>query len=268
MVSATNIFSQFNPGAKQISLSNSDVALSDDVFSLFNNPAGLSQIKWREVGVYYSPSPFGFKELANGFIAYNEPFSFGSAAIGGMMYGFELYKETKISAAFSYSFDDKFFAGAAVNYHSVSIKNYGSDGAFYFNLGGLAYILPELRWGFLISNINRESWGNEKDQIPVIYKSGLTYFLAEDFSLNAAVEKDILHNASLSAGINYDIIKYLSLRLGFSNEPSRFSAGVGINYSIAALDYAMFTHQDLGLTHQAGIIIRFNKPETSPEIIP
>ena len=51
-------YSQYNPGAKQISLSNSDVALSDDVFSVFNNPAGLSQMHWREIGVYYSPAPF------------------------------------------------------------------------------------------------------------------------------------------------------------------------------------------------------------------
>jgi len=32
-------FSQHSAGAKQISLSNSDVALSNDVFALFNNPS-------------------------------------------------------------------------------------------------------------------------------------------------------------------------------------------------------------------------------------
>ena len=67
---------QYSPGAKQIALSNSDVALSNDVFSVFNNPAGLSQINWREIGVYYSPAPFGISEMANGYIAYLEPTSF------------------------------------------------------------------------------------------------------------------------------------------------------------------------------------------------
>jgi hypothetical protein len=28
-----------------------------------------------------------------------------------------------------------------------------------------------------------------------------------------------------------------------------------------SLDYAMFTHNDLGLTHQAGIIISFNREQ-------
>ena len=51
-------YAQLNPGARQISLSNSDVALSNDVFSIFNNPAGLSQLNWREIGVYYSPESY------------------------------------------------------------------------------------------------------------------------------------------------------------------------------------------------------------------
>ena len=76
-----SVFSQYNPGAKQISLSNSDVALSDDVFSLFNNPAGLSQMNWREIGIYYSPAPFGLSELSNGFVAYHQPTSIGSFAL-------------------------------------------------------------------------------------------------------------------------------------------------------------------------------------------
>lgn len=265
--SGVMLFSQYNPGAKQISLSNSDVALSNDVFSLFNNPAGLAQMNWREVGAYYSPSPFGFKELANGYIAYHEPFSFGSIAVGGMMYGFELYKETKASASFSYNYMNRIFAGAAVTYHTLSIQNYGNDAVFYLNAGGLIYLLDDLRWGFFIHNLNRASWGDEKNQIPVIFNTGFSFNIIDDFSLNASVEKDIQYNASLSAGIDYAIIEYLSLRLGFSNEPARFSAGIGINYSFINLDYAMFTHQDLGLTHQAGVIISFGRSSSRTETI-
>lgn len=47
----TNAFAQIDPGARQISLSHSDIALSNDVFSLFNNPSCLSQINWRDVGI-------------------------------------------------------------------------------------------------------------------------------------------------------------------------------------------------------------------------
>ena len=252
-------FAQYLPGARQISMGNSDVAKADDVFTLFNNPAGLSQIAWREVGVYYSPAPFGLTELANGYIAYNEPFSFGSLAVGGMTYGFDLYRETKILLGYSYNYENKFFGGVAVNYLTTSIQNYGSDGAFFINVGVLAYLSERLRLGFTFENVNRASIGNEKDQVPVVLRSGISYDLLEEFSLNIAAEKDVKYNPSFHFGFEYNVIEHLSLRSGFSNEPSRYSAGVGLNYSIFSLDYAFFTHPDLGLTHQAGLVISFGK---------
>jgi len=254
-------YSQYNPGAKQISLSNSDVALSNDVFSIFNNPAGLAQMNWREVGVYYSPAPFGLSELANGFVAYHEPTSIGSFAIGGMSYGFDLYRESKFSLGYSYNYLNKFFAGVTINYQTVSIQNYGNDGALFFNIGGLAYVSNILRLGFSIQNINRASFGDDDDQIPMIFNTGLSYDVADELTLNFAVDKDIKYKASFQFGINYDIIEYLSLRTGFSNEPSKYSAGIGINYSMFSLDYAMYTHNDLGLTHQAGIIMSFGREQ-------
>lgn len=252
-------FAQYTPGARQISMANSDVALSNDVFSLFSNPAGLSQINWREVGIYYSPAPFGLTELSNGYIAYNEPFNFGSLSIGGMTYGFELYRESKVVLGYSYNYENILFAGISINYHNYSIQNYGSTGVFYLNVGGLVYILDKLRWGFYVDNLNKASVANLDDQIPMVFVTGLSYDVINDFSLNFALEKDIRFNPSVKFGVEYDIIEYLSLRAGTSNEPSRFTAGVGINYSLFSLDYAFFTHQDLGLTHQAGIIISFGK---------
>jgi len=263
----TKLNAQYNPGAKQISMSNSDVALSNDVFSLFNNPAGLAQMNWRELGIYYSPSPFGFSELANGFIAYHEPFDFGSIGVGAMTYGFELYRENKISIGFSYNYLNKFFAGAAVNLHTVSIKNYGIDNTFYLNIGGLFYLTQYFRLGFSVQNLNRASFGNEKDNIPLIYNTGFSYGVMEDLTFNLAVEKDIRYNYSLRGAIEYYLLEYLSLRTGFSNEPSSYSAGIGINYSYFSLDYAFFTHTDLGLTHQAGLIISFGSEGSRNEKI-
>ncbi len=261
VIFAATIFPQYNPGAKQISLANSDVALVNDVFSIFTNPSGLSQMDWREIGIYYSPAPFGFTEMANGFFAYHEPFSFGSIGIGGMTYGFELYRESKVTADFSYNYINKFFAGISLNYHSVSIKKYGSTGALYADIGGLIYLTNFFRWGFSVHNINQASFGDYDDQIPVILNSGMSVDILNNFSINAAIEKDIRYNASVSAGLDYQVIKYFSLRTGFSNEPSRFTGGIGIHYLFLDLDYAVFTHPDLGLTHQAGLIISFGSDE-------
>jgi len=224
------VFAQYNPGARQISMANSDVALANDVFSLFNNPAGLAQLNWREVGIYYSPAPFGLTELSNGYVAYKEPFNFGSISIGGMTYGFELYRESKVVLGYSYNYENILFAGLTINYHSYSIQNYGSTSALYINAGGLVYILDELRWGFFVNNLNRASVADIDDQIPMVLSTGFSFDILQNFSLNFAIEKDIRFNPSVQFGIEYDIIEYLSLRAGTSNDPSRFSAGLGINY--------------------------------------
>ncbi len=261
LLSFSTIFPQYNPGAKQISLANSDVGLSNDVFTLFGNAAGLSQMNWSEIGVYYSPAPFGFSEMANGFIVYNEPFSFGSIGIGGMTYGFELYRESKFSVAFSHNFENRFFAGICLNYQNVSIKKYGSAGSFYIDISGLYYLTYQIRYGFFIHNINRATYKQYDDQIPVILNTGFSVDILNNFSLNTSLEKDIRYNASISTGLEYDIIKFFTLRTGFSNEPSRYTAGIGIHYSYFDIDYAIFTHPDLGLTHQVGIIINFSSDE-------
>jgi hypothetical protein len=248
-------FAQYSPGTLQIGLANSDVAFAKDVFSIFSNPAASSHFNKRELGIYYSPAPFGINELATGSLAYNEPFQFGSIGFGITTYGFELYRENKLLVTYSYNYLNKYFFGLGINYHSVSIDKYGSDHSYYLNAGVLIYLTEKLRWGFSANNLNRATWGKEKDQIPVIFQTGFSYDILSNIALNLAFEKELTFQPSLKAGINYRIMEYISIRSGFSTEPSMFSGGVGIHYSLFQFDYAVTNHQELGFTHQFGLII-------------
>lgn len=254
-------FAQLNPGAKEIALSNSGVALSNDVFSIFNNPSGISQITYRELGVYYAPSPFGVSELANAFVAFNQPFKFGNVALGYMNYGFDLYKENKITLAYASKIQNKFYYGASITYNNLSIERYGSDNSLSLNLGALIFINKNFRSGFSVININRASYGNEKNQIPVIYNFGFSYDVLSDLILNLALQKELDYDASLRFGIDYKLIDLLSVRTGFSTMPDDYSAGLGINYSFFQLDYGMIYHNELGFSHQFSLIISFSKNE-------
>ncbi len=267
------LFTQFNgsaqisPGSKQVSLSHSGVAQANDVFTLFTNPSGLAQLNWREFGIYYSPSPFGIDKLANAFAAYHEPTAIGSFGFGFMTYGFDLYKETKFTLAYANSFSNSFMIGVSIFYNSISIQNYGNDNSFSISVGGLSYILSNLRLGFLIDNLTRSSFGDYKDQIPVILNLGLSYDIIPELTINGAVEKDMDRTASIRFGVDYLIIQYLNIRFGAMNEPASFSAGVGINYSLFELDYGVFNHQDLGFTHQVDLIIQFGTSKPRNEKI-
>ncbi|MFH1194466.1 MAG: hypothetical protein V1720_02060 [bacterium] len=254
-------FCQEYPGARQISMSHSDVALSNDAFAIFNNPAGLPQMDWREFAVYYSPAPFGMNELANGYGAYHEPTPFGSFGVGFMTYGYDLYRENKFALSYSRNFENKFFAGISVIYQTLHIQNYGNDGSLNFIIGGLAYLNRDFRIGFSAENLLRSTYGSEPDQIPVVFNAGVSFDALPEMTINAAVQKEIDFPVSLRFGFEYNVIQYLSLRFGFNNQPNSYSAGIGINYSLLQLDYAVFTHQDLGLTHQVGIIVHFSSDE-------
>lgn len=250
---------QQNPGAKQIALSNSDIAESNNVFALFSNPAGLGQIKWREIGAFYSPSPFGLSELSNAFAAYSEPFGFGSVALGAMTYGFDLYRENRLTLGVSYLYGNNFYIGAAANYQNVSIKKYGSRSTFLFDLGFLLILPGNLRLGFSYKNITRNSYGFGTDELPVTIQTGISYSPVKNLAISVAIEKDIRYKASTSFGLDYRLLKSISIRSGFSTGPTKYSFGIGIFYSIVNFNYAVFTHQELGLTHQAGIIFSFGK---------
>ena len=251
------VYCQFDPGAEQISLSNSGTANEKDVFSLFNNVACLQHVNQRELGIYYSPSPFGLKELSNAFIAYTDSFSFGRLAVGAMYYGFELYSEKKIVLGYANNIYDGLSAGIALNLHNVSIKNYGKDFAFYLNGGLSIRITDEIYWGFSLSNVNKATFGKEKDQIPSLIKTGLSYNPIGNLTISFAFKKETDYAEDFSFGIDYDIIEILSLRSGFSSRISKYSGGIGIHYSVFNLNYAFVYHNDLGFTHQTDLIIVF-----------
>jgi hypothetical protein len=250
-------FSQIKPGAKQIALSHSSVAAGTDAYDIYNNPALLAKTKRREAGIYYSPSPFGINKLANGAAVFYEPTDYGGFAFAYSFYGFELYKKNSILLSYSNKIFETISLGATIVYQNLSIKNYGNDYAFTLIAGGVMQISENFNAGFSIDNLTHSTFGAYDNQLPIIFDFGLSYTILKILRFNAAIEKELEKNTSLHIGIDYKIIKYLNLRIGVMNEPASFSAGIGINYSIIQLDYALFNHQDLGFTHQLGLNIIF-----------
>lgn len=252
-----NCFSQVNPGARQVALSHSDVAVSNDVFGLFNNPAGLASINSRQAGIYYSPSPFGVNELSNAYGAYIEPLSFGSLSMGFMIYGFTLYKETKVSLGYGKIIGSNFAVGLTAIYKNISIQNYGNKGFLLFNAGGIAKLNKSINLGFSVENFTRTSAVEEDNQFPVVLWSGLSYKVIDELQTFIAVKKELNYSPSLRLGAEYNLFEYIQLRFGAGNEPNIFSGGIGIIYQLFQFDYAVSSHPDLGLTHQFGLIVRF-----------
>ncbi len=253
-----NLSAQNLTGAKNSALCNSTVAQSNDAFSIFINPSGTAQLGWREAGTYYSPSPYGLKELATVTAVYVEHTVYGNFGLGFSAFGFNLYKENKFALNYSHRLFTGYFLGITVIYQNLKIQNYGSAGAFNIVLGGISYITQNLRTGFALENLLRSTYGNTKDQIPVVINSGLSYDILENATVNLALVKELGYDFSVRFGAEYLPVDFLSLRFGISDYPQIFTAGAGINYSIFSIDYAVESHPDLGLTHQFGFSLQFS----------
>lgn len=252
-------FAQINPGARQIALAHADGSYSNDVFQIFNNPAGLAFAKNREVGIYYSPAPFSLKELANAYAAYSEPTPYGTFSAGFSIYGFELYKETQFAIGYGRKITENFSLGGTAVYKNLAIKNYGTKGTVYLNLGGIANVNEQVGFGFAIENITRSTLSNESGQLPTVLWGGVYLKAIKEFIFSAALRKEVGYNPSIRIGAEYSMLDFIRLRFGAHNEPNIFSGGFGIIYQFLQVDYAVTTHPDLGLTHQFGLILRFAK---------
>lgn len=262
LLSFRTAYSQFellDIGAKPIALGGAFTSLANNSNAVYYNPAGISQMPFREVSIFYSPAPFGLKELANGSVNYVEPTKFGAFGLSAKTYGFELYKEVTATLTYANNYKRKIFYGANINLYNLKIQNYGSATTFGIDIGGLAYLTEFLRWGFSAYNLNRPSIGEQKDKLPQVYRTGLSVQLPQrnDVNFMLEVEKDTRYPASVKAGLEYTLYNMVDLRAGIGTEPTKFSGGIGIFYSMFEIDYGFYNHQDLGLTHQGTITINF-----------
>lgn len=260
VVSFRTAYSQFellDVGAKPIALGGAFTSLANNSNAVYYNPAGISQMQFREVSIFYSPAPFGLKELANGSVNFVEPTKFGTFGLSAKTYGFELYKEITATLTYANNYRKKIYYGANVNYYNLKIQNYGSDATLGIDVGVLAYLTDLLRWGFSAFNLNRPTVGTLKDKLPQVYRTGLSVQPRNDLNFVLDVEKDTRYPASVKAGVEYTLYEMVDLRAGIGTEPTKFSGGVGFYYSLFEIGYGFYNHQDLGLTHQGTITINF-----------
>jgi len=250
-----NIIAQQYAGTRQIALGNSDL-YTPDVFSIFNNPARLINIQNPQAGIYYSPAPFDLQELSYACASYCHPTQIGTFSFGSMVYGFDLYKETEIDLVYSKGINDCLGLGISLRYKNISIKNYGSAGSFLINIGSTLELTHEFAVAFFFENIAHATLNNEPNQLPVAMSIGITSSNIPNFSLSAAVIKEIGFNPSVRFGIERKLVENFFLRFGVSNEPSLYYCGIGIFYKIFEFGYAVSSHPDLGLTHQFDLIFR------------
>ena len=241
-------------GAKNAALGGQSTTLKD-VFSVFNNPAGLSTLEDWNVGIY-AENRFLVADLNLVGVGFNLPMKNGAFGFGGSYFGNTSYSESYITLAYSRLLSSNLSIAANFDYINLSIEEFGSTSAFTFGLGLQFSPSKNIDIGAHIHNpIRIQLNQNSEETIPSILKMGIAYHPDEDgFTLFAEVEKDIDKSAILKFGLDYQLIEKLSLRAGISSNPAYSSFGLGLNLGKVVLDFANRFHPVLGYTPHISVV--------------
>jgi len=254
-------FENLSVGARPIALGGAFVGLADNADAIFINPAGIGRIDNLDISIFHA-RPYGIKELAYstcGLVYPNRYLSFGTAI---QSYGYDDYRETNFIIALSRGFSKRIYYGMNICYMTLQIKGYGSAGCVSLDMGVLLRPISNLSVGVFARNISRSTIGRDEEKLPQIYSTGLCLQPCHQMSLTLDVYKDVSFPLEYRYGIEYKLIKYLDLRVGIANNPARFSSGFGLYMKKFRFDYALYTHRDLGLSHQFSISFSPGKPRT------
>jgi hypothetical protein len=239
-------------GAKAIGMANAVAAVRDE-WALFNNIAGLAGIESMQAGLFYEN-----RFLTNGFNTlsafYATPIKEGAAGVSVTRLGNELYNEMRIGAGYSHQI--AFVSlGAKLDYMQISVDELGTRQTAALHAGGIAEILPKkLFFGAHIFNINQAKMATYRNErIPTVMKAGFSYQPFEKLMINVETEKDVEYAASFKGGVAYTPIDNFSVRTGVSTEPFIAHFGAGFNNKRFRIDYALTSHQRLGISNALSI---------------
>jgi competence ComEA-like helix-hairpin-helix protein len=245
-------------GARSLGMGATYVALSNTADAVFLNVGGLGQLSGTELSLFYQ-KPFGLSEINFGTVALSFPIWNRRIGLGAMSFGNNLYREQTLSLTYSHHYQRRLFYGVGLRYQTVHIEGSGSGGAVGFDVGIVVPLSAEINFGFVAKNVNRPTIGQSGEHAPQIFSSGVSVTPIENLILNFEIFKDVRFAAESRFGCEFKPLANLAIRAGAANHPSRFSAGFGVAIKRVAFDYAFFTHNALGLTHQTSLAIHFGK---------
>jgi len=252
---AITCHSQNDPvGARPAGMANA-VLNTTDIWSAFHNQAGLAHIENFTAGAFYE-NKFLISEMAYTGIGMASPLGAGTIGLTYANFGFSVYGESKLGLSYGLKLSEKFSIGVQANYHNTVIQaeNYGSTNTFTAELGLRLEVSEKVSLAAHIFNPTRSQLNEYNDErLPTILRFGAQYNISDELLVTGEVEKDIDETGLVRAGIEYQPVDILYIRLGASSQPSLFAFGLGINLGQFQFDLASTYHSVLGYSPQVSL---------------
>ncbi len=269
------LFDDRYPSAKVIGMGGSGVAVANDVWASYYNPAGLSQINSIQLGTSYTRL-FNLSFFKNYFGAavYPLPQKYGAVSFSVQYFGVD-YQNQTLSSEYTFALSHGFYlihdlqSSLAIGYSikayywnlgtSVEGLNLGSSTTLGIDVGLQASIWGRTYAGVYFLNLNAPQVGEEtRHDLPQRVVIGVGYHPYDGVTTSLDLNRVVgVGETEVWGGAEFQVFKMLYLRFGGTTNPNRFTVGVGIEYQGFQLDYGMRTHSELGETHQVGVIYNF-----------
>lgn len=244
----------FPLSVRQLSLGYIINCQNPDPLFIFSNPASLCSIdNWSVVSSY--SQPYGMNELTVTSIGFAKRLKKIILGLGISQFGFDLYREQKIGLGLALPITSSLQFGITLRYHQIKIKNYGETGSITLDAGWVFNVSPTTKIAGSFQNVPRATIGRDHQALPQIMRMGIQFQPIENVLTFAELYKDISFESEGRFGAEIKTMESLFLRVGFTRNPARFTAGFGLNILGLQIDYGFNHHQVLGHTHAMGLII-------------
>lgn len=285
-------------GPRQVGMGDQGTALADDAFCMAYNPAALFLLPNQEFSAMHNLWAEGINQ---DYLAYVHPRMAGGAvgaALNILQTGsFQGYDNnggaagsvsaSDMAATFSYArhlwgeespeFGPGFTAGAGMTFIRERLETENGSG-FAGDLGVMSHfpvkdVLANV--GFAVRNLGTSpSYYGRTVQLPrtiSLGASGMTRrFWGDPVTLSLELSQSAGQSVSFSVGSEYWLTNALAIRLGYRDGDQLgpgVRAGFGLKIKIVQFDYGMAMMGNFGVSHRAGVTIKFGAPvERQPEL--
>ena len=279
---ASLVFTQVSDNAyvttESLAMVGSNVAEFGSSNSIFNNPAGLSDLE----SIHLSAGGgnlYGFSWLPSYYFSMNAPIP----VFGNISLGYQQLKTKSGSATLSTESslsigqginlqkdkNSQLSFGAVANYiqwdlgKSAGMSGDGSDGlnlgtlnTVTIDLGFIATLRHKYRCGVYIKNINSGAIGRgmTRTVLPRRLNAGVTYLPISTLSTSISMER-LLGDSDIQikGGLQYSLNSRINLMIGAQANPNRFGIGAKFKFINQTVTYGLITHPVLPITHQLSL---------------
>jgi hypothetical protein len=246
------------------------VAIADDAFAPYFNPAGMAAAARPMLGNSYV-EPYG--------LSFNEQLYFGgvlpvSSKLGSFGFGFRrfaveyegvaLTTESTFTLAHGISLYEDMHStvsvGTALNMYrleyglSVGGIDPGDASSFGLDVGLLVTLHERTRIGVLVKNMNNPQIGEDNEALPQRLHGGIAYEPYIGVTTTFEFENTIEGETQYHGGLEFAVLDALFLRAGMATNPNKFMGGFGYAYEGVSLNYGFSSGGGvLSPSHQFGL---------------